>query len=469
MFFMLVSIVICAQTTEDESLYNDSTEFFLKPQMIVDTVKVEAIASAYKEKCKADLAAEFASKREALTKYSQDLEKLLHMGVKEKLSAENGTLDVYTQLFNELKYANRQFTNTSRAAYFISVYSSLGWESKYNREKDNAEKLLLKKQKPHPVIMQYVSWVYLRNMSEIDNLDKMNDNKMKYFEDISKNAFYWYNECEGTDVYPEKQVYVKVENENYRPKVFCMGYDALDELDVRLQKRGWEWAEWSENREDIIEAEENYPYKYRCYSFNSHPEYRFVDHAIYDKDGNLIRYPYISLKGIEYGDSPDIIKILLMMEYRKDYVNNKYNIKSENKEVQYVIVNKLGMSKESNVRIAQAIIKGVKGGLRYKYSDDWNESIKGYNQREKAVRGMLSEVYRLQNETAVNFLNQLEKDHADDYNYIYKIERLSNVSFKVHFVTKNIKPKCDVVITYYQKNAFSCDWRIDDIVQYDTK
>ena len=79
------------------------------------------------------------------------------------------------------------------------------------------------------------------------------------------------------------------------------------------------------------------------------------------------------------------------------------------------------------------------------------------------------ELLRRSNDTARNFLKQLEKDHADDYSYIYKIERLSNVSFKVHFVTKDIKPKCDVVITYYQTKPFACDWIIDDIVQYDTK
>lgn len=79
---------------------------------------------------------------------------------------------------------------------------------------------------------------------------------------------------------------------------------------------------------------------------------------------------------------------------------------------------------------------------------------------------MLGEVFRLLNETANIFLNQLKKDHEEDFKYIYKIERLSNVSFKVQFVTKELKPRCDVVISYYQVKPFLCEWQIDDIINY---
>ena len=154
------------------------------------------------------------------------------------------------------------------------------------------------------------------------------------------------------------------------------------------------------------------------------------------------------------------------MEYRNDYANNKYNIKSEGKDVQYAIVNKLGISDESKKHMARAIAKGTEGGLIFRYSYSWNESIKGYIQRDNAARQMTGEMLRMMNDTAHNFLDQLKKDHEEDYKYIYKIERLTDVSFKVRFVTNELKPRCDVVITYYQVKPFLCDWQIDSIVKY---
>ena len=111
--------------------------------------------------------------------------------------------------------------------------------------------------------------------------------------------------------------------------------------------------------------------------------------------------------------------------------------------------------------------KGMEGGLLYKYSYSWEESIKGYIQRDKSANQMVGEMLRMMNDTALNFLDQLKKDHEEDFNYIYKIERLSNVSFRVKFVTKDFKPRCDVIISYYQVKPFLCDWQIDNIVKYE--
>lgn len=469
---LFVPIAIYAQTEDDENLYNDSTEFFLKYQMIVDTAKVEAIAKAYKEKRKAELAPQI----DRLAKELQGLKAITCLDAKEKLSSEDGTMEVYTQLLNELKEVDvtkpvsvsiDDYGKTSRAVLFMhnmdvkKVHiAGLKWIDQYVREKEKAEKQLKKKQLRNSTIMCYVNWVYEKTERDFYNLkDKMESYDRKYHD-----VFYWYRECEGTDKYPQKQISIRVDNKNYRPKLLFSD-SSLDELDLRLQKQGWEWVEKTKSNQ---RQKESYPYEYSYYSFESHPEYRLVGKNIYDKEGNLVRYISMSRKDI-YWDQPKFIEILLMLEYRKDYINNKYNIKNESKDVQYAIVNKLGMSNESDTRMAKAIINGSKGGFLYKYSNDWQESIKGYNQREKAAKEMIIELLRRSNDTARNFLKQLEKDHADDYSYIYKIERLSNVSFKVHFVTKDIKPKCDVVITYYQTKPFSCDWQIDDIVKYDAE
>ena len=251
---LFVPIAIFAQTEDDENLYNDSTEFFLKYQMIVDTAKVEAIAKAYKEKRKAGLAPQI----DRLAKDLQGLKAITCLDAKEKLSAEDGTLEVYTQLLNELKEVDvtkpvsvsiDDYGNTSRAVLFMhnmdvkKVHiAGLKWIDQYVREKEKAEKQLKKKQLRNSTIMCYVNWVYEKTEREFYNLkSKMEDYDSKYFD-----AFHWYRECEGTDKYPQKQISVKVDNKNYRPKLFRD--DSLDKLDLRLQKRGWEWADSKEKK-----------------------------------------------------------------------------------------------------------------------------------------------------------------------------------------------------------------------------
>ena len=220
------------------------------------------------------------------------------------------------------------------------------------------------------------------------------------------------------------------------------------------------------------QKEEHYPHEYRYVSFPGHPGYRLVnmtnrsDFVLFDTDGNLVRFPSLSHEDLLRWHRPNLIETLLLMEYRNDYANNKYNIKSEGKDVQYAIVNRLGFSDESEKRMANAIAKGSEGGLIFRYSYNWYESIKGYIQRDNAARQMTGEMLRMMNDTALNFLDQLKNDHEEDYKFIYKIERLTDVSFKVQFVTKELRPRCDVVITYYQVKPFLCDWQIDKIMKY---
>ena len=456
-----------AQVQNNEQELNDSTEFFQVPKMVTDTTKVEEVAQAYLKKYKEGL----TQRKDSLLKVVDVLNTIINMDEKEKLSDENGTLTTYTQLFEELKEKSKR---AIEFAFTKPVYggATSQWKAQYNQEKEKAEKILTKKQRVHPVIIEYVKWVCNRcqaDIKEIEQIMNLHDRDT---------IFRLYYLSKGNEDYPQKQILITVKNKNYRPSILLevwkyRNYDKIDEIDIKQQKLGWEWIDKYDTGPD---KQEHYPYEYRYSSYQEHPEYRLVSmrnnvsdasQALFDIEGNLVRFPYLSHNDILRWHRPSLINALLLMEYRNDYANNKYNIKNEGKEVQYAIVNRLGMSNESDKRMAKAMEKGMEGGLLYNYSYSWEESIKGYIQRDKAANQMAGEMLRLMNDTALNFLDQLKKDHEEDFNYIYKIERLSNVSFRVKFVTKDFKPRCDVVISYYQVKPFLCDWQIDNIVKYE--
>lgn len=457
----ILPMTVNAQLSDNDWLFNDSTEFFQQPKVVIDTAKVESVALAYTQMKKDSL----NQRKDSIAKVVDIINIIINMPEKEKLQESNGTLQLYSLLLDELKNESTQSgnrTTNDRQA------TALQFQRLYKKEIDKADKLFSKKQQTNPMIIEYAKHVckdFEVDMIAIDQEIAIYDRN---------DAFYWYRISEGNENYPQKTIYLTVKNPNNRPALLqsawkYASYDKIDTLELRLQRRGWEWM----NKYDFgQQKEEHYPHEYRYVSFPGHPEYRLVnmtnrsDFALFDTDGNLVRFPSLSHEDLLRRHRPSLIETLLLMEYRNDYANNKYNIKSKGKDVQYAIVNKLGISDESKKRMANAIAKGSEGGLIFRYSYNWNESIKGYIQRDKAARQMTGEMLRMMNDTAHNFLDQLKKDHEEDYKYIYKIERLTDVSFKVQFVTKELKPRCDVVITYYQVKPFLCDWQIDDIVNY---
>ena len=456
----LLPMMVNAQSSDNDWLFNDSTEFFQQPKVVIDTAKVESVSFAYTKMKKDSL----YQRKDSIARVVDVINLIINTPEKEKLQESNGTLQLYSMFLDELKNESPQYgkrTNNDRATV-------LQFQQLYKKEIENADKLFSKKLQTHPTVIEYAKHVckdYEIDMKSIEEeaaIYKRND------------AFYWYRISEGNSNYPQKQIYLTVKNENYRPALLqfawkYVSYDRIDTLELRLQRRGWEWM----NKYDFSQQkEEHYPHEYRYVCFPGHPEYRLVnmtnrsDFALFDTEGNLVRFPSLSHEDLLRWHRPNLIETLLLMEYRNDYANNKYNIKSEGKDVQYAIVNRLGISNESEKHMANAIAKGSEGGLIFRYSYNWNESIKGYIQRDNAARQMAGEMLRMMNDTALNFLDQLKKDHEEDYKYIYKIERLTDVSFKVRFVTKELKPRCDVVITYYQVKPFLCDWQIDNIVKY---
>ncbi len=454
------------QTSKQE--VNDSTEFILRPKLVVDTAKVEEIAMKYRKKQKDILKQHIDSLSESINIMNM----IINLTEKEKLSDENGTLAMYTQFFEELKEGNSENAKIFKTTYFwdAEMQRKTLYDQKvhYNREIAKAEKKLTKKLLTYPIIVKYIKLV-------CDNFqDKINEIERDMTHYDQKDIYSLYLQCKGNREYPQKEIYVRTINENYRPAIlrevwkFSNYNEKIDEIDLERQQLGWEWVNDDDNR---YSGSESYPHEYDYYGFKSHPEYRSVyvrdvdGSAIFDKEGNFIRFLTLSHENIIRRHNPNLIEALLMLEYRNDYANNKYNIKKEDKDVQYAIVNKLGLSKESVNKRMNAIENGMKGGMLYKYSHNWQESIKGYVQRDKAAKQMVVEMLRLTNDTALKYLDQLKKDHEEDFKYIYKIERLSNVSFKVKFVTKDLQPRCDVVITYYQVKPFSCDWRIDEIIK----
>ena len=146
---------------------------------------------------------------------------------------------------------------------------------------------------------------------------------------------------------------------------------------------GWEWID-KEESEDVFEA---YPL---CLSYNkykSHPLYRVIGDEIFNGKGQLVRVVDI-FNSDQLSISKRVTDELLRQTYINDYKTNKYNFKKENQNAQNYVKQELKL-------ITTSRFYWSKEGVRY--------------------------------------LQQLNLDHADDFDILLKIERLNDTSFKLIF------------------------------------
>ena len=191
--------------------------------------------------------------------------------------------------------------------------------------------------------------------------------------------------------------------------LFYRGYnynnsDYLDSLDKRQQIKEWEFL-YTDNRKPHYDS---YPYRVNYYVYSNAPQYKVKFNEskeitnVYDKNGRLV---YVPMLMRNYSD----LKNIKRMVYLKDFQNNKYSIKSQ--------------SARTLEHLKQTLYKVDGLSLCYNY---WFFDSK-----------------------AKDYIKQLETDHSEEFGYVYMIERISNVSFRVVYIHElTLKPSHCAIISY---------------------
>ena len=248
---------------------------------------------------------------------------------------------------------------------------------------------------------------------------------------------------------PKRIDSTKIKNINYRGWYYCPqspSLDAdrtLDEIDAKLQSKGWEWT----YKKTGTRHEDSYPTHLVYFTIDGHPEYRFnTDNALvndmYDKEGNLVRVSRLS-RNTEIRDNQVVHPMYKTVEgrvkrfyYKKDFINNKYDINSADNETL--------KSLKYQLEIDDDISDGInKQGEAVKKAKDQYETAATKEGKRQAAQNLSKEWNKLND--AVNFnttkssdyLSQLKKDHENELAFIYAIDRIDNTSFKVTILDKN--------------------------------
>lgn len=188
-----------------------------------------------------------------------------------------------------------------------------------------------------------------------------------------------------------------------------VSYSKQGDIIVIDKKDNWEWLQ----TEKYEYKSDSYPYKVSYLKYPSHPNLKIIDGGVFDSKGNLLRIDIpLSDDGKYLND--EIYKELIRYKSIIDYRNNKYNFKKENARA------------HNYVKIVLGLVP-FPGGEFSKY---WSEA-------------------------GGNYLDQLENDHEFDFRKLVKIERLTNLSFKILFDV-NKKQLSAYKVVYQSLGGFKC-------------
>lgn len=243
-----------------------------------------------------------------------------------------------------------------------------------------------------------------------------------------------------------KPLHMKTINTNiFNPYYRGFNYYDSDLLDLveTEQQRTWDFI-YSSNYE---KKEDSYPQKKKYLSFDGYPQYKVtyyedsytykvIPRFVYDTNGNLV---YVASLTRNNDSAP--FQEMRRLVYLRDYLNNKYGIKSQSKKtqnyLQLLLCRDNGFERTHVEALASVFAAALTSDLRYM-------GDKG----KKIANGALKNVNVYNDSDGKNYIAQLEKDHDSEFGSVYMIERLSNVSFRIVYLDTQLKPSHCAIITY---------------------
>ena len=277
----------------------------------------------------------------------------------------------------------------------------------------------------------------------------------------------WYDAYLYEKLYPKKRVQKRVRNP-YCVDNYLNGYFSATSMDSQKcyyfnMVKGWEWAE----QEKAEQKEEHYPMVLNYSFFPSHPQYRFRGNEIYDKSGKLVRITWINGSYLYFGEyNKDIRKELLQQLCKRDFLANKYDVNSEKKETLTALRIRFELANAVDARF-EKYLKMSKDARDEKVSATTLEQYNRAQKKQNEALSVLMEYVQKEREPqAMKYIAQLEADHKDDFKYLYKIERLDDMTFKFYWLNSALECGCIAKMTWRNDGPYKTQY-ITELLPYE--
>lgn len=424
-----------AMTVASQHAYNPDVRFVQYEEEVIDTIAAEKL---FNEKYVTEERKKYLLLEERYKKVCNLCQKAKEGNKKVKSMEEIAILE---QAYYEYKHTHPAY-RTEKGSAFIPLPIVMSVEiptreKTFTRDDVELTDKHLKKGKITSEVKIYLS--YYKSLLE----NRLNDIDAR----INKGWSSWLK----SEEIPYKMITKSKTNPYYRG-LYYYDNQSLDEIEYPGLIKGWEFLGEHKGvlREDV------YPEKISYYLYDEIPDYKVFKEEkgpsnVFDSAGKLI---YVSsfTRRFNYKEIKDVKRQV----YLKDYNNNKYDIKSEPAATQ-TFLNKFLVASDG-LNILQGKRDRIFSSSMFEavVSPRMVADITGLSlprsRIERAKQRAGNEYRELQKEMdskGIAFIEQLEKDHKDDFKFLYIIERLSDTRFKVLFLNGNsLEPSYCAEVSY---------------------
>ena len=455
--FMLLPIKILAQSNMDYSAFTVDDKVNNYPDLLRIQVRRNVIDTAQAKIMYQQIKPSLMKDYESLQRRKNRCEELYTSSIKKVKTEEDLLLlnNAYNYtLITFPKYRNyKQGTKVRNKAILKALSTKLLLPIPIhisNTERDEIYEVYdkdVEKGKLTDLVKEYLM-LYSLNLE--DSINQIN----AYNENIEKN---W---LQHLPKIPQKDVISEEYNPFYRGFHYNNG-SKLDLLERYQQRQGWEFLYSKYGRQ---EKHSIYPIDLYYYVYNSAPnykvtysestenyEYKTTIKEVYNAEGKLVCVPGLDrTKDFVFKDIKRVV-------YLKDYQNNKYDIKSKSQHTQdyisLVLGRNGGLEKTYSESVGIVLGSALAG---FMYGEVTGDYLTGRNKSQQYVA---MEASKYIDPDGQNYVKQLELDHESEFEYIYMIERVSNVSFRVVYLNGLLKPSHCAIVTYKTgAKPFTCEY-----------
>ena len=173
----------------------------------------------------------------------------------------------------------------------------------------------------------------------------------------------------------------------------------------------------------------------------------------------MLKIAYMNPYAMGTSEMTDLMLYALL---RQDYAQNKYSIKSAGAKTQQYIRGELGLGP-----VAKRKQDPAKAYVNYLKTERAERNARNSYQRsranlasQRAALGVFNALLSNVDTKGDEWIGKLKRQYMDELN-LYKVERLSPVSFKLIFIDNNGNYTHSLKFTAVQSGNFNIKWKAD--------
>ena len=240
-----------------------------------------------------------------------------------------------------------------------------------------------------------------------------------------------------------------------------------EKWDGAQQSHGWEWLYAEDIQNEMKYVKVYFPEELGYHLHPKHSEYRFryvIDWGgwnAFDEKGVLIRVDNMTKFFLFTRFQDAVMDDILLQLCKRDFLANKYDINSAKPETLLALRIKFDLADAVDARFKKYMKMAQDARDEIVAATTPAQYAAAKKKQNEALNVLMEYVAKEREPQAMNYIKQLKADHHNELSYLYKIERVDNVTFKLYFLNDKMECGCIALMKWSNKEPYEAQYKIE--------